>query len=148
MHTDSTSNRDHACVAVTVYDGCWDERIAMIRKAIQEGVPLSQIEQRLDWLDDLTETHAVDCTASELFPAGPKSAANTGALPNEMARDDSPSTRGKSPIEVPERQAAAWRHGADEQVQGFGQEVKDNTGDRVDEIKEQETLAHETIVSV
>ena len=33
----------------------WVDRIAMIRKAIQEGIPLNQIEQRLDWLDHLSE---------------------------------------------------------------------------------------------
>ncbi len=33
----------------------WVDRIAMIRKAIQEGIPLNQIEQRLDWLDYLSE---------------------------------------------------------------------------------------------
>ncbi len=33
----------------------WVDRLAMIRKAIQEGIPLNQIEQRLDWLDYLFE---------------------------------------------------------------------------------------------
>jgi hypothetical protein len=34
----------------------WDDRVAMTRKAIQEGIPLNRIEQELDWLDYLSET--------------------------------------------------------------------------------------------
>jgi hypothetical protein len=34
----------------------WDDRVAMTRKAIREGIPLNRIEQELDWLDYLSET--------------------------------------------------------------------------------------------
>ena len=33
-----------------------DDRVAMTRKAIREGIPLNRIEQELDWLDYLSET--------------------------------------------------------------------------------------------
>jgi hypothetical protein len=65
MHTDYTSDREYRRMEDVVSCRSWDDRVALTRKAIQEGISLSQIEQGFDWLDSLSETRAADRAASE-----------------------------------------------------------------------------------
>ena len=71
MHTDRTSDSECAGGEDVMYCRSWDDRVAMTRKAIQEGIPLNQIEQELDRLDYLSETRAADPAASEQAGQGP-----------------------------------------------------------------------------
>ena len=72
MHTDHASDGECARVEGIMYCRSWDDRVAMTRKAIREGIPLNQIEQELDRLDYLSETRAADRAASEQARQGPR----------------------------------------------------------------------------
>jgi hypothetical protein len=73
MHTDNTSDGACALVVGVIHSKSGGDRVAMIRKAMQEGIPLNQIEQRLDWLDYVSESRAADRAPAEQARQGSRS---------------------------------------------------------------------------
>jgi hypothetical protein len=55
MQTDHAMSGERSHVEGVMGCRSWDDRVAMIRKAMQEGIPLNRIEQELDSLDYLLQ---------------------------------------------------------------------------------------------